>query len=124
MKFLCALRDLQRAMVLYENSFLNAYGISLNEGMLLCCLSDKQLKATELAESIELTCSNCSKVIKLAEDKGYIALKIGKEDKRQMLFTLTESGKQKIVEIETNTIALPEVLQDYIKCYENKPNLN
>lgn len=124
MKFLCALRDLQRAMVLYENSFLNAYGISLNEGMLLYCLSDKQLKATELAESIELTCSNCSKVIKLAEDKGYIARNIGKEDKRQMLFTLTESGKQKIVEIETNTIALPEVLQDYIKCYENKPNLN
>ena len=63
-------------------------------------------------------------MIKLAEDKGYIARKIGKEDKRQMLFTLTESGKQKIVEIETNTIALPEVLQDYIKCYENKPNLN
>jgi DNA-binding MarR family transcriptional regulator len=119
MDFLCAIRDLQRAMVTYETNFLAAYTITLNEGMLLCCLSNQQLKASELAETIELTCSNCSKVIKSAEEKGLIQRTLGKEDKREMFFSLTDRGHQKIREIAESPISIPQVISLVIEAKSN-----
>ena len=107
MDILCALRDVQRAMTVYETDFLAAYGLTLNEGMLLCCLSTKRLKASELAETIDLTCSNCSKVIK----------SLGIEDKRQMFFTLTSQGEEQLKLIQEHPISIPKVLEHVIAHY-------
>ncbi|MBP6230034.1 MAG: MarR family transcriptional regulator [Paludibacteraceae bacterium] len=117
MDILCALRDVQRAMTVYETDFLAAYGLTLNEGMLLCCLSTKRLKASELAETIDLTCSNCSKVIKSVEDKNYIERTLGKEDKRQMFFTLTSQGEEQLKLIQEHPISIPKVLEHVIAHY-------
>lgn len=108
---LCKIRDLQRAIAHFEEEFIRRFGLSLNEGMLLCTLLEHpHLTAGELADALGLTPSNTSKVIRPVEDKGFIARLIGKEDKRHMLFTITPAGKRLITEIKEGTHDLPPVL--------------
>ncbi len=115
MEMLCVIRDIQRALSVYEQDFYNAYSITLNEAMLLCCLSNEEMKATDLATTIALTCSNCSKVIKLAEDKGFIQRSIGKEDKRQMFFSLTIKGSDQLKYIQQHPINIPDIIKKLIQ---------
>ncbi len=83
----------------------------MNEGMALCTLSDAQcLTSSKLAEQLGLSYSNMSKVIKSLEAKDYIKRCVGKEDKRQMLFSITESGEQLLADIRTSEMVFPEVL--------------
>lgn len=118
MEDLCKIRDLQRAIAEFETSFIQRFDLTLNEGMLLCTLLEHpRLTAGELAECLGLTASNTSKVIRPVEKKKLITRLVGKEDKRQMLFTLTQEGRQRIQEIKTATYEWPEVLRRAISCH-------
>lgn len=100
MKNLCSLRDIYRTIRDFEIKFQQDHGLSLNEGMLLCSLKEQTYSSSEIAEALGLTNSNASKVLKSAEDKGYIERIIGKDDKRQMYFAITSSGLNKLAEIK------------------------
>src|SRR3712207_7677516 len=68
--------------------------LCLNEGMLLCSLSKvDRLSSGEIAETLGLTNSNASKVIRSVEDKGLVERVMGVVDKRQMYFSLTRDRK-------------------------------
>jgi DNA-binding MarR family transcriptional regulator len=63
--------------------------------MVLCSLTKKEkLSSGEIGESLGITSSNASKVIASAEKKGLIKRFLCKEDKRQMLFSITEKGQR------------------------------
>lgn len=82
---LCAIRDIRQAVTRFEADFERRYGISLNEGMVLCSLKDGvTLSSGELGEMLGLTPSNASKVIAAAERKGLIERGMGTADKRRM----------------------------------------
>lgn len=115
MKTLCALQNLTLALENYEKEFQTVHGLSLKEGMLLCCISEQQLTASDIATKIDLTNSNCSKVIKSAEQKGFIERSFGKEDKRNMFFILTQIGKEKLIEINLDQVPTPNVLKQFIE---------
>jgi MarR family transcriptional regulator, organic hydroperoxide resistance regulator len=106
MKKLCTIRDICQAISEFENEFIAVHGISLNEGMVLCTLKDQRLSSGEIAKKINLTCSNTSKLIRSVEDNGYIERDLGEEDRRQMYFTLTKKGVDKLIEIEEDKIEL------------------
>ncbi len=113
---LCKIRDAQRAIIAFEQQFSNDYGISLNEGMLLCTLVQREpLSSKELGNLLGLTSSNISKVIASAEKKRLIIRILGKEDKRQMYFSLANEGKQIIKAIKCSEFALPDVLDGLTK---------
>lgn len=91
---LCRIRDILRSISDFEVFFQSEYGIGLNEGMLLCSISKfGRCSSGQVAELLGLTSSNASKVIASAEKKGLVERSLGKEDKRQMYFSLTETGK-------------------------------
>jgi DNA-binding MarR family transcriptional regulator len=115
MKRLCALRDLCRAIGEYEQEFHKFHKLSLNEGMVLCSLKEKRLSSGEIAKQINLTCSNTSKLIRAIEDKGLIERVMGEEDRRQMYFSLTLAGLEKLGAIENDSIPLEEPLKRLIK---------
>lgn len=116
MEKLCRIRDLQRAISLFEGHFEKLYGICLNEGMLLCSLAKSgQLSSGEIAELLGLTTSNASKVIKAVEGKEFVERVMGREDKRQMYFSLTRKGKKLLSEIECNNIELSGLLKSVIE---------
>ena len=109
---LCKIRDLYRAIAEFESSFSKTYGISLNEGMLLCTLLDKsRMTSSELADALGLSHSNASKVIRSAEEKDLITRQVGQKDKRQMNFIPTTAGRELITRIKAATFQLPELLE-------------
>lgn len=110
MEPICKLKDIYKALYNFEKEFAEKNGITINEGMLLCCLKDGNPKsANELCDFVGLSNSRVSRVITTVENKGYIIRSMGKEDKRQMIFTLTESGKQKINEMQAQGMDFSEL---------------
>lgn len=108
---LCLLRDIFRAVREFEISFQEKYDLCLNEGMAICSLRYGQMSSSDLAEKLGLSASNMSKVIKSVEDKGLVVRKMGKEDKRQMYFVLSNQGTEKLHELCAEEPHIDSVLE-------------
>lgn len=115
MNTLCSLRDIYRAIREFELEFQQKHDLCLNEGMLLCSLKSEKYSSGEIAELLGLTNSNTSKVIKSVEDKGLVERILGKGDKRQMYFILTEIGKNKLNEIQCEEERMNVILKEIKK---------
>lgn len=110
-KTLCQIRELYRAIATFEEQFAQRHHLCLNEGMVLCSLSKvERLSAGELAGLLGLTTSNASKVIRSVESKGLVERVLGDRDKRQMYFSLTDTGKQRLHEIKSEALEIPSLL--------------
>jgi DNA-binding MarR family transcriptional regulator len=121
MDTLCHIRDIQRAIIAYEQKLIREHELTLNEAMLLCSLSrSEQLASGEIAELLGLTCSNTSKVISSVEKKRLIRRLLGKKDKRQMYFSLTKEGWQRLETIRSKEVALPDELSRLLEFFEQK----
>ena len=98
MKTICAMREVFRAMSSFETAFEKVYRITLNEAMILCILKD----ATE-------------RMLRILEEKGLIVRELGNEDRRQMYFHLSSTGKQRVSELEVDKVEMPELLKPLFK---------
>jgi DNA-binding MarR family transcriptional regulator len=112
---LCRIRDIYRAISDFELRFQQLHALSLNEGMLLCSLNSHKFSSHELAEALGLSSSNTSKVIKSVEEKGFIERIVGREDKRQMYFILTNAGRNKLEAVKHSEFDIPEMLIPVVK---------
>ncbi|MCI2082180.1 MAG: MarR family transcriptional regulator [Bacteroidales bacterium] len=109
---LCKIREIYKAISEYESKISRDYGLSLNEGMLLCCLSEHGiLSASEIAGFLGLTRSNTSKVIKSAESKNLVQRALNDKDKRGMLFSITAEGEDDMKRLIADTNGIPEILR-------------
>lgn len=111
---LCRIRDIYRSIGEFEQQFEQSYGVSLNEGMLICSLNHNKYSSSQIAEVLGLTNSNASKVIKLVESKKLIERAIGEDDKRQMYFTLTQQGAEKLQSIKCGSFDIPKLLESVL----------
>ena len=109
---LCSIRDLYLCIMRFESRFEELFGLSLNEGMLLCTLSrsDGSMTCGELAARLDLSSSNMSKVIKSAEKKELLSRRLGESDKRQMYFSLSAKGRAQLDAIDMRQLDVPECL--------------
>ena len=76
------------------------------------------LDLCKLVEYSKGTISSRQLVITSVENKGFIRRNINKEDKRQMFFSLTPKGKEKIqqmMQAELNMDSLFNQLKEYIQ---------
>lgn len=112
---LCKIRDIYRSIMRIENAIISEYGLCLNEAILLCVLSrqDKLISSGEIAEALGLTSSNASKVIRTVESKGFIRRELGDYDKRQMYFSLTDTGTRKLKSMDFEGIEIPDMIKSY-----------
>ena len=113
MNTICKMRDIYRALSVFETAFEEMYAISLNEAMVLCALREagKEIASTAISERTEMAPSHTSKVIRAVEDKGLIRRALGEVDKRQMYFNLTEAGKKRLDELDLDKVEVPEILK-------------
>ena len=87
--------------------------------MLLCCLKDGETKsAGMICEYIGLSNSRVSKVITAVENKGYIRRNINENDKRQMCFSLTPGGKEKIQQMMNAELCFDGLFEKLKTCME------
>ncbi len=109
------IRQVYRTIVQLEQCFEKNFGLNLNEGVALCYLSDSAgMTSGEMAETLELTTSNCSKVMCSLEKMGYVTRTIDKDDRRSMHFTLTVAGNELITRMHCCDIAVPEQLKPLV----------
>ena len=119
MESICALKDIYKALYQFEKEFSECYNITINEAMLLCCMKDgKEKTAGALCEYIGLSNSRVSKVIIAVEKKGYISRCISPEDKRQMLFSPTVAGKEKIQSMQQAQIEFEQLYSTLRSCIQ------
>ena len=109
---ICELRKIYKSLSVLESQMVKAFGLNLNETMLLCVLSEQDNpSANEISEQMSLSHSNASKVIASLEKKGLIRHKIRMEDKRSMRFDLTTEGKEQLEKVNCKGITLPACFQ-------------
>lgn len=110
-KTLCKIRDVVRVIIDFEQELQAEFELNLNEAMLLCSLKNQDnLSSGEISQLLALKTSNTSKVIGSVEDKGFVKRTSGKEDKRQMYFSLTQKGMEKIKSIYNSSISIPNIV--------------
>ena len=111
------MRELLKALSELENQLVTTYGISMHEAMVLCSIGGETVAAGTIVERTGMTPSHASKTISLIEKKEMVARFLGKQDKRQMYFTLTGKGKGCLEEIKKQGINVPELLQPLFDSY-------
>lgn len=109
------MRELFRALADLENQLIEQHGVTLNEAMVLCCISSDTLTASEISEGTGLSASHTSKVIRSIEEKELIMRNLGDKDKRQMHFKLTEKGLRCLIGIKEREIEIPKILKPLFK---------
>ena len=113
---LCRIRDLQRAVMRFEADFEAHYGISLNEGMTLCSLSQcEKMCPGELGEALGLTPSNMSKVLRTVESKGLVEREMCCKDRRQIYYSITPQGHRLLGSLDCRAIELPTPLREWVE---------
>lgn len=108
---ICTLRNIYKAVNQCEKEFAGKFGLTLNEAMLLCSLEEKSLCASDLAEATDMQCSQTSKILKSLEDKDLIKRTLGKTDKRNMFFLLSEKGETMLASINSFQQEIPDILK-------------
>ena len=108
---ICAMRDIVCAMNELENNLIITYGVSLNEAMVLCAIGSETVTSSAISERTGLTPSHTSKVVRAAENKKLVTRRLGREDKRQMFFTLTATARNCLQRMRENGVTVPEVLR-------------
>lgn len=98
---LCRMKDLFRRMYAFEAELQRRWGLSLNEAMALCTLSDATRSAGDVAAEVGLSESRMSRVLGSLENKGFIHRDVSHDDKRVMLFSVTPAGREKLDGIQT-----------------------
>lgn len=113
---ICKIRDVYRAIASLEDHFQKTFGLNINEVMVLCTLNSRDnITSSEIAQTLGLANSNASKVIGSVENKSLIKRNMNKSDKRQMHFSLSKKGLERLAEIRCEDICLPPLLQDILK---------
>ena len=112
------MRELLKALSELETQLINTYGISLNEAMVLCSIGGETVTAGTIVERTGMTPSHASKTISLIEKKEMVTRHLGRQDKRQIYFTLTEKGKNCLEEIKKQGVDIPELLQPLFSTYD------
>lgn len=121
MECICVIKDIYRAINAFEEEFQKTFGLCINEALVLCALREGSLASSEIAEQAGLKVSHASKLIKSVEDKGYLERAFGPSDKRYMIFSLSESGKSILHNIEEDELTIPELLQPIFRCKNLEP---
>lgn len=110
MEQICKLKDVYKALYSFDRDFSDKNGITINEGMILCCLKDNlPHSALDICNFVGLSTSRVSRVINTVENKGFIRREMGSTDKRQMFFSLTDDGQEKVNSLRDHSLDLSEL---------------
>lgn len=111
MEPICRIKEIYKIMYQFEKMFSEHHGLTINEAMLLCCLKDGEARtAGALCDYVGLSGPRVSRVVTTVEAKGYVCRTIGSHDRRQMLFRLTDEGRDKIERMQRSCLGFDELL--------------
>ncbi len=111
-KSLCRIRDTYRAIGQIDMQMRQLFGLNLNEAMMLCALQEGDMNSGHLAQTLGITPSSASKIIKRLENLGFVVRRLAYDDRRSMVVSLTEQGQNKLKSIACDKINIPSPLSE------------
>jgi DNA-binding MarR family transcriptional regulator len=113
---ICVIKEVYKLLYQFEKEFSEKHQITINDAMVLCCLKNGEEKsAGNICDFVGLSNSRVSKVLCTVEEMGLIQRRLGSHDKRQMFFSLTETGKQKVLGMKGQSLHFAEFLKSVSK---------
>ncbi len=105
MECLNKIKEVFRKVSEFEQALNRDYGVTLNEAMVICSLVDGLKSAGEISACTEISKTRTSRVLLSLEKKGIVIRSFCDDDKRKMMFMLTDKGinkRDKIKSINVN----------------------
>lgn len=109
MKKYCELKKVFKEIYFLEALLQREVGMSINQIMVLCTLSEKPTGISELAKELWVSLPRMSKIATDLEKQGYIKRVQDKNDLRRSLLELSAKGKKKIESIKKLTAPFPQI---------------
>lgn len=107
MRELCRLKEIFRAIYIFETTLKKQFRLSLNEALALCALEQDKKNSRELAQELGISFSRMSRVLGSLETKGLIKRTFGADDRRKMIFSLSREGAAKTAELHKHRPTFP-----------------
>ncbi len=105
----CQIKTSWRKLQQLDTSLKKKHNICLDEAIILCCLSQRCKCQGDVAGETGLTATQASRMLSRLENKSLIIRTIAPEDKRKMIFALTQDGENKLKEITPEGINFLEL---------------
>lgn len=99
MECLCKIKEVFKKINQFEQKLNSEMGVTINEAMVTCCLTDKIMSSGEISLETGISTTRTSRVLLSLEQKGYVTRSFDDNDKRKMMFELTTAGFDKQKEI-------------------------
>jgi len=99
MECLCKIKEVFKKINQFEQKINTEMGVTINEAMVLCCLTDQIKCSGEISTETGISTTRTSRVLLSLEQKGYVTRSFDDKDKRKMMFELAASGIEKQKEI-------------------------
>lgn len=97
MESILKLKDIYKALYDFEKQYAKLNDITINEAIVLYSLREgKPMIASQVYKFVGLSKSRMSRIMFEIENKGYVARQTGAEDKRNIFFSLTSLGRDKL----------------------------
>ena len=108
---LCAIRKLQTSLRAFEKHLKEETGLSFNDALLLCAVNKGIHEPGLLAKELELSPSRLTRILDSLESRGLATRELSSVDRRSMLVTLTQQGKQMVEKYSCSGLTLPSDLE-------------
>lgn len=108
---LCAIRKLQTSLRAFEKHLKEETGLSFNDALLLCAVNKGIAEPGLLAKELELSPSRLTRILDSLESRDLAKRELSSIDRRSMLVTLTQKGKQLVEQYSCSGITLPSDLE-------------
>lgn len=108
---LCSIRKLQTSLRAFEKHLKEETGLSFNDALLLCAVNKGIAEPGLLAKELELSPSRLTRILDSLESRDLTRRELSSVDRRSMLVTLTQKGKQMVEKYSCSGIILPTDLE-------------
>jgi DNA-binding MarR family transcriptional regulator len=99
---LCSIRDIVREIHRLEAELKRGYGLTLNEGLCLCCITGVGRTPGDCARQLGVSASRISRIINALERKGLLQRSLGPDDRRSTDLAITDKGRQRLRDLRGN----------------------
>lgn len=93
------IKESWRQLQKFDHLLKSSHNLSLDEVILLCCISENCKCQGDIARETGLTPTQASRVLSSLEKKALIERALDKDDKRKMIFTINPQGSDKLEQV-------------------------
>lgn len=100
-KDLCSIKEVVRTIHELEQELKRRYGLTLNEGLCLCCVSSVSRSPGDCARQLGLSPSRVSRLLNALERKGLLERRSLPDDHRSTDLVVTSAGMRRLGELRS-----------------------